>query len=71
MKNKSVILGLVMLTGTILALTGCNSMHGMKDSEMTAAQHPAGCMCDACKMKAAAHPAGCTCDMCKMKKQAM
>lgn len=57
--KKSVMLGLVIVTGIALAMTGCKSMCGMKSDDMSSgmkgdmssSQHPAGCTCAACAMK--------------------
>ena len=56
--KKSVILGLVIVTGVVLAMTGCKSMCGMKNDDMSSSmksdmsgQHPAGCTCATCAMK--------------------
>ncbi len=59
MTKKSVMLRLVVLTGAVLAMTGCKGMCGSKTceassgmkSEMPVGQHPAGCTCEACTMK--------------------
>lgn len=49
--KKSMILGLVILAGAAMAMTGCKSMSGTKSDGMSSGQHPAGCTCAACAMK--------------------
>jgi hypothetical protein len=49
MKKITMIAALVLLTGTVLTMTGCKSMHADDtESSMSEAQHPAGCACDKC-----------------------